>query len=65
MNMGTTTSELSNTILRLEEAPKQNVECTFKSESKNKRNSAHQIPTADGIFRFNLKQNLIVTVFQY
>lgn len=38
MNMGTATSETGNTILRLEKASKQNGECTFKSESKNRRN---------------------------
>lgn len=61
MNMGTMTSKTDNTVPRLEEASKQNVECTFKSESK--KTLVHQIPTADGIFRCNLKDNIIIIVF--
>lgn len=58
MNMGTMTSEISNTGLRLE-ASKQNIECTFKSEYKNRKKLVHQIPTADSFFRCNVKQNII------
>lgn len=37
MNMETT-NETGNTVLRLEEASKLNVKCTFKPQYKNKRN---------------------------
>ena len=36
--MGTTNSETDGTVPRLEEPSRQNVEYTFKSESKERRN---------------------------
>lgn len=36
--MGKTNSETNGTVPRLEESSKQNAECTFKSESKERRN---------------------------